>query len=612
MKKPQNFFKTSIRLLKYYKGSGFIFALVFILIAFSSFANIFGTYMLQYVINSIENIVKENISSNWTEFYKNLSIMLIVYGIGILACLTYTQTTVILAQKTIYKIRNDLIKHTEQLKISYFDAHKHGEIMTYFTNDVNTLYNALNNSIANVFFSFANIIGTILGMFLCNVYLALFSLIFIIISFVFIFLNSKKCQKYYRQTQKSLSNINAISEEDIDGIKVIKAFNHEESSFLKFNDANEDLRRVTTKSFYHTQLNVPFIVSLSYLNFAVMSIIGCLFLVNGLLSFSALCSFLVYVRQSAHPFNFFTMHMNTILTALSGAERIFDFLDTEIEPQDGKVKLVKINDNKNKYEDRYAWKIPLENNSYRTIKLRGDIRFKDVKFSYVENKVVLNGISFYAKPEEKIAFVGSTGAGKTTIISLLSRFYEIENGQITYDGIKIKDIQLSSLRRSISVVTQDTHLFTGTIKDNIRYGRRHSTGQEIIDAAKLTGADSFISRLPNGYETILYDDGKNLSEGQRQLIGLTRAAICKPPVLILDEATSNIDTLTEKLVQEAMDKLMYGRTVLVIAHRLSTVRNSDAILVLENGVIKERGSHEELLAQKGLYYSLYNGKTELE
>ena len=516
-----------------------------------------------------------------------------------------------ISQKVIYRIRNELIEHAEKLPISYFDTHKHGEIMTYFTNDISTLYDALNISFANILFSFGNIVGTITCMILINPYLSLVVCAFMFAEFIFIVLNGKFTQKYYIETQNELANVNAAAEENINGLKVIKAFNHKAESLKSFDDFNEKLRKSATKSFYHTAINTPVITSLSYFNFAVSSILGCLFLVKGVIDFGALTTYLVYVRQSCQPLNFFIAHVNNILTALSGSERIFNFLDTKVEDDKGTVTLIKVDNNSTKYSDKYAWKIPNKDGTFTIKPMNGDIEFKNVTFGYVKGKTILHNISFKAQAGDKIAFVGPTGAGKTTIISLISRLYNINEGEIIYDGININDIKLESLRRSISSVTQDTHLFTTTIKDNIRYVRMHSTTDEVIEAAKIANANDFIERLPKKYETMLYDDGHNLSAGQRQLLALARAAISQPPLLILDEATSNIDTRTEKLVTQAIDELMKNRTSLIIAHRLSTIKHATKIIVMEEGRIKESGTHDELLALKGLYYDLYTGKKEL-
>lgn len=607
--RPTNVFKTLARLFKYFGKKKYLLILVVILVIYTSFANIYGSYMLGQVIDTaIKNEDSEAL------LISTLS-LIGIYGAGVICDLAYTQIMVRLSQSVLFNLRKELSIHNQNLPLSYFDQHNHGEIMSYFTNDVDTLVNALNDSFANIVLSFCNIVGTIVVLLLVNVYLALLVYVFMIGIAFFIFFNTKKCRKYFTMQQGEIANINSKVEEDINGVRVIKAFNHEDNSFESFDEVNKKWLSASTKSFFHTQLNVPVIVSLSYIEFAVACIAGSFFLVNGwIVGIGALTTYLVNVRQSAQPFNFFTQHINNILTALAGSERIFRFLDEKEEEDNGTVELVKLGDASqlHDYKSRYAWSVPQKDGTNKLVPLKGEIVFKNVTFGYVPGKDVLKDISFYAKDGQKIAFVGSTGAGKTTIISLITRFYNIQKGEIFYDGIDVKDMKLEGLRRSISMVTQDTHLFTGTIKDNIRYSRMHSTDEEIVQAAKIANCDSFIRMLPNGYDTMLYDDGHNLSEGQRQLLALARAALSMPPVLILDEATSNIDTRSEKLVQKSMDVLMQNRTVLVIAHRLSTVKNSDAILYLENGKIVERGSNDELLKLKGKYYALYEGKTELE
>ena len=607
--RPTNVFKTLARLFKYFGKKKYLLILVVILVIYTSFANIYGSYMLGQIIDTaIKNEDSEAL------LISTLS-LIGIYGAGVICDLAYTQIMVRLSQSVLFNLRKELSIHNQNLPLSYFDQHNHGEIMSYFTNDVDTLVNALNDSFANIVLSFCNIVGTIVVLLLINVYLALLVYVFMIGIAFFIFFNTKKCRKYFTMQQGEIANINSKVEEDINGVRVIKAFNHEDNSFESFDEVNKKWLNASTKSFFHTQLNVPVIVSLSYIEFAVACIAGSFFLVNGwIIGIGALTTYLVNVRQSAQPFNFFTQHINNILTALAGSERIFRFLDEKEEEDNGTVELVKLGDASqlHDYKSRYAWSVPQKDGTKKLVPLKGEIVFKNVTFGYVPGKDVLKDISFYAKDGQKIAFVGSTGAGKTTIISLITRFYNIQKGEIFYDGIDVKDMKLEGLRRSISMVTQDTHLFTGTIKDNIRYSRMHSTDEEIVQAAKIANCDSFIRMLPNGYDTMLYDDGHNLSEGQRQLLALARAALSMPPVLILDEATSNIDTRSEKLVQKSMDVLMQNRTVLVIAHRLSTVKNSDAILYLENGKIVERGSNDELLKLKGKYYALYEGKTELE
>lgn len=607
--KPENFFKTMKRLFGYFRGRRWLICLVVVLVIYSSLANILGTYISGVVV--INGLIEDPNSSTLV----NQVLMLGgIYLAGVIANFIYCQSMVRITQYVIYKVRMDLVKKIQELPIAYYDTHTHGEIMSYFTNDIETLFMALNDSFANIVLSFANIVGTIVMLFIINVPLTLIVIFFIILMFVYMFLNSKRAQKFFKVQQKALADVNSVVEEELSGMKVEKAFNHEEESYKKFTAANTNWRNAAENAFFCTQMNIPFFVSLSYFNFSISAVVGIIFLCNGYLGaagFGGLTSYLVYVRQSAQPFNFFTMHLNAILSAAAGAERIFKFLDEKVEEDAGYVSLVKVSD-ADTFENRYAWSYQDENGKSIDIPLRGVIKFDDVCFSYVPGKPILKHISFEAYPGKKVAFVGSTGAGKTTIISLLARFYPIDSGAITYDGIDIRNIKLESLRRAISMVTQDTHLFSGTIADNIRYVRWHSTKEEILAASKNSHADSFIRKLPQGYETVLHDDGANLSEGQRQLLGLTRASLNKPPVMILDEATSNIDTRSEVLIHKGLESLMKQRTVLVIAHRLSTIKDADEIIVLDSGSIIERGTQTELLAKKGAYYDLYTGKRELQ
>ena len=435
--------------------------------------------------------------------------------------------------------------------------------------------------------------------------------------FVFIKFNGKRSRKYFQRQQEELGKINGFVEEMAAGLKVEKVFNREKKNFEMFCQMNESLRKESSNALTFAGMMVPTIVSLSYVNYAVSACVGGLFALSGLLDIGSLAAYLVYVRQSAMPLNQFTQQVNFLLSALSGAERIFEMMEEEPEEDEGKVILCNVRKDGGKlqecstYTGDFAWKIS-DPQGGRLVPLKGDVQFHKVVFGYVPEKNILNHISLYAKPGEKMAFVGSTGAGKTTIINLINRFYEISAGSITYDGIDIRDIRKDDLRRSLSLVIQETHLFTGTIADNIRYGRLNATDQEIREAARTANADSFIRRLPQGYDTMLYGDGSNLSQGQRQLLAIARAAVSKSPVLILDEATSSVDTRTERLIEKGMDAIMEGRTVFVIAHRLSTVRNAKAIMVLEKGEIIERGSHEELVEQRGRYYQLYTGQFELE
>ena len=597
--RPKDSAKTMKRLLHYMGIYKWSVLLVGLLVCISSLANLLGTYMLKPVINTY--ILPGDIPG----LIRTILLMALMYGAGAFATLGYNQLMVITCQKIVGRIRRDLFEHTQKLPLSYFDAHTHGELMSRFTNDVDTLTEALNNSFTLLIQSFIVVSGTIIMLVVLNLRLSLIVIAFLLLMFLFIQYNGKRSRKYFIEQQKYLGSINGFVEEMVAGAKVEKIFNHEEQDFAEFCRRNEALRQSATKAMSYSGMMVPTIVSLSYFNYAVSACVGGMFVLSGLMDLGSLASYLVYVRQSAMPMNQFTQQINFLLAALSGAERIFEMMDEEPEPDEGDVTLTEAADG------TLAWKVP-ENGSFSLVPLKGDVRFYDVVFGYTPEKKILNGISLYAKPGQKIAFVGSTGAGKTTIINLINRFYEIQSGTITYDGLDIRRIKKDDLRRSLSMVIQDTHLFTGTIADNIRYGRLDASDEEVREAARVANADSFIRRLPDGYQTMLHSDGSNLSQGQRQLLAIARAAISRPPALILDEATSSIDTRTERLIEKGMDQLMEGRTVFVIAHRLSTVRNSKAIMVLEKGEVIERGDHEELLSQKGRYYKLYTGQFELE
>lgn len=607
-KRPKNTKKTLLHLLSYLGHHKWLFLLVGFLVCVSTGANLFGTYLLKPVINRF--ILPGDVKG----LLEAVCGMGIMYLCGALATLGYSQLMIKSAQTVVQEIRSDLFAHVQKLPLSYFDGHTHGELMSRFTNDVDTVQEAMNNSFAMIIQSFLTLTGTVVMMMVLSIRLSLIVIVFLAFMFAFIRFNGSRSRKYFRRQQEELGRINGFVEEMMAGQKVEKVFNHEKKDFENFCVLNENLRRESTNALAYTGMQVPTVVTLSYLNYAVSACAGGLFALAGLMDLGGLASYLVYVRQSAMPLNQFTQQVNLLMTALAGAERIFDLMEAEPEEDDGDVTLCYVKEENGKLTESaertglFAWKAAEDT----LIPLKGDVRFHDVVFGYVPEKKVLNGISLYAKPGQKIAFVGSTGAGKTTIINLVNRFYEIQSGMITYDGIDIRRIRKDDLRHSLAMVIQETHLFTGTIADNIRYGKLDATDEEVREAARIANADSFIRRLPDGYDTMLYGDGGNLSQGQRQLLAIARAAVARPPVLILDEATSSVDTRTERLIEKGMDAIMEGRTVFVIAHRLSTVRNSKAIMVLEHGEIIERGDHESLLEEKGRYYQLYTGQFELE
>lgn len=605
-KKPKNLKHTLRVFLSYLGRHKKMLAVVAVLVTISAGANLFGTYMIRPVVNGLAD-------GDVHTLLRGVLITALIFGCGALAAYGYTQTMVKAAQQVVFDIHRDLFEHVQTLPLQFFDSRRHGDIMSLFTNDIDTMADALNNSFAMVIQSFIQIVGTLTLLYILNWRLSLIVTVCYGIMFWYIKFSGKRSKGYYTKQQNSLGELNGYIEELITGQKVVKVFHHEEESFTEFCKKNEELRKAGTGAQGYAATMVPVVVSISYVNYAIVAVLGGLLALHGKADIGSLASYLVFVRQAALPINQFTQQSNFLLSALAGAERVFDVMSLEPEIDEGKVELVNVKEENGalavceETTGRWAWKRP----DGTMTELKGDVRFENVDFGYTADRLILKNISLYAKPGQKIAFVGSTGAGKTTITNLINRFYDVQGGAVVYDGIDVKDIEKDALRHSLGIVLQDTHLFTGTVAENIRFGKLDATQEEIEHAAKIANADSFIRRLPNGYDTMLTSDGANLSQGQRQLLAIARAAVADPPVLILDEATSSVDTRTEALIEKGMDQLMEGRTVFVIAHRLSTVRNANAIMVLEQGNIVERGDHDALLAQKGKYYQLYHGMFEL-
>ena len=627
MQKPKNAFGAFKRILSYMAEYKALLLLVVVFIICSSLANVIGTSFLQKIIdNYLTPLIKDSGNAElYRGFMAVLGQMMLVYVISALCTFGYSRIMLNISTKTLFKIRTDLFTHMETLPIKYFDTHTHGELMSRYTNDIDTIREMLSNAVS----SFISSAVTIIGVFVMMVYYSWqLTLVSIGMLFVILFLTGKiggKSGKYFKEQQKEIGAVNGYIEEMIDGQKVVKVFVHEKQAKEEFEQLNDRLCEASTNANTFANILGPVNNNLGHVQYALTAVVGGILAIKGVHSFSGpimvgtVVAFLQYTRNFSMPISQVSQLFNSVLSALAGAERIFNMIDEPSEVDDGYVTLVNAKEAPDgtltECSERtgvWAWKHPHKADGTITYtKVQGRVEFDDVTFGYEENKTVLNGISLYAKPGQKIAFVGSTGAGKTTITNLINRFYDVPDGKIRYDGININKIKKDDLRRSLSMVLQDTHLFTGTVMDNIRYGKLDATDEEVIKAAKLANAASFIRHLPEGYDTMLYSDGANLSQGQRQLLAIARAAVADPPVLILDEATSSIDTRTEALIEKGMDSLMEGRTVFVIAHRLSTVRNSDAIMVLEHGNIIERGNHDALIADHGKYYQLYTGMFEL-
>jgi ATP-binding cassette subfamily B protein len=621
-------FKIVKRLLSYMKQYKLQVSLVIACIVISAMTNVISSLFLKTLIDDYIKPLLLEAEPNFTALGQIILLMACIYLTGVLAALFYNRIMVGIAQEILKRIRDQMFARMQALPIKYFDTHTHGDLMSHYTNDIDTLRQMLSMSVPQAISAAVTIVAVFCAMLSISVWLTLFVVFCVLLMLKFVGKIAGKSGTFFAGQQQSLGDVNGYIEEMVGGQKVVKVFCHEDKAKEMFDKKNEELYENAAAAHSYGNILMPVMHNFGYLLYILLAIVGGLMAVagvknisitgTGVLSLGMIASFLQLSRSFVMPISQVSQQINFVVMALAGAQRIFNLMDEKPEEDDGHVTLVNVKKENGRIvetEERtemWAWKYPQDDGTETYTELKGEIRFYNVDFGYEENKIVLHNINLYAEPGQKVAFVGATGAGKTTITNLINRFYDIADGRILYDGINISKIKRSALRRSLGIVLQDVHLFTGTVMENIRYGRLEATDEECIAAAKLANADGFIRMLPQGYQTVLSGDGSGLSQGQRQLISIARAAVANPPVMILDEATSSIDTRTEAIVQRGMDSLMEGRTVFVIAHRLSTVKNADVIMVLEDGKIIERGNHEKLIAQKGRYYQLYTGAFELE
>ena len=616
------------RLMSYFKQYRVRFIIVVICIVISAATTAVGSLFIRSLIDDYIMPLLSQANPDFSGLFRYLMMILGIFACGVVAAFLYQRLMVTISQGILKKVRDEMFEHMQKLPLKYFDTHSHGDIMSHYTNDTDTLRQMIAQGIPQVLNSTITVVAVFISMLTLSFWLTL-----IVIGFVFIILGvvgkiAGMSGKYFVKQQNSLGNVNGYIEEMINGQKVVKVFCHEEQAKKVFDTKNEDLYKNASQANSYVNILMPIMGNLGYILYVVIAIIGGALGIAGVMNLSLtgagiitlgmIASFLQLSRSFINPISQVSQQMTFVVMALAGAERIFELLDEEVEADEGTVTMVRVREENGQLVEcaertrRWAWKVPQEDGSTKLVEMRGHVEFHDVDFGYTEEKTVLHDINLFAEPGQKVAFVGATGAGKTTITNLINRFYDIQKGSITYDGIDVKNIKKPDLRRSLGIVLQDVNLFTGTVMENIRYGKLEASDEDCIAAAKLANADGFIRMLPQGYDTVLEGDGSGLSQGQRQLISIARAAVADPPVMILDEATSSIDTRTEAIVQRGMDALMNGRTVFVIAHRLSTVQNSDVIMVLEQGKIIERGSHDKLIEERGKYYQLYTGAFELE